>query len=502
MWDKNGYLRDWRNPTPGPIEALAPQRADRVTRRYVYGGGQLVQRETYRDRGAGAPEITRTIQTAPGTSAPVAWLDSDGVIDVLMKDRQGMPLWTYRARAGRRWFDASGPDEYKGSGSGILAALPLPGGSRYLEYPAWHLRAIEGDYLMGRRGILGWRGTFDVNLLIGGPMPAADLPASEQDRPWWHWAIAIGGAVVAVVGGVVLIVASAGMATPGVIMGWGQLAVLAAGTGLTVAGLTAGVSMIAGNDPLTAAKHGGIAGVATAAAVFTGGAAYAGVGAFLLGAGSATPMLPTLVGAGLLQSTAAMSLAGIAGGYVGGQTYGILETKMLGGTWDESVAAGQSQGTMGAYIGAAMPWVALGARGVGHGAARVHRGGRALGRGRVAWRIQRYGKVGRGGLNKVNLATGKRVPTGVVTGVDVHPVIARGGTRRPWYWRSHFHAGHPTARFGASPSSIGRTLQYAHLPWEGLGAWYRAFPVKAPLVTAGAGATVVGGAYGVYQLVD
>ena len=279
IWDKDGYLRDWRNPTPGPIEALAPQRADRVTRRYVYGGSQLVQRETYRDRNSSVPEITRTIPTAPGTSAPVAWLDSDGVIDVQMKDRHGLPFWTYRARAGRRPFDVSDQWEQECSGSGVLAPLPLPGGSRYMDYPAWHLRAIEGDYLMGRRGVFGWEGrTGDYQLLIGGPQSVPqqlELSWSERmllnayENPW-QTAGYIAGGVVLVVGGVALTIVTGG-------------AFLGMVAGGAIAGFGMGFGMIGAitNDLDAAMRAGGIGALAGA----VGGAAAYGVGG-LLGAGA------------------------------------------------------------------------------------------------------------------------------------------------------------------------------------------------------------------------
>ena len=384
LWDKNGYLRDWRNPTPGPIEALGPQRADRVIRRYVYGGGQLVQRETYRDRYDEILEITRTIQTAPGTSAPVAWHDSDGVIDVQMRDRKGMPLWTYRAREGKYSWDYT-PDLTHASDrqrehlanmdvdpywenncrrSGILAPLPLPGGKRYMDYPAWHLRAIESDHLMGRRGVLGWnRATVDQQLMLPGSLEMIEgaepawyekMLANAYENPWQTAGYIAGGAVL-VVGGVVVTVMTGGFA--GFVIG-GAIAGFGMGFGMTGA-IT--------NDFGAAFQAGAIGAIAGA----VGGAASFGVlGAF--GGASAVG------GMSLLSQMGVGALAGGAGGFTGGFAGGTLGTRFMGGqSWGDSLYSGLQTGAKGALygaaFGAAVPLAIAGGRALGRGAGRLVR---------------------------------------------------------------------------------------------------------------------------------
>ena len=376
MWDKNGYLRDWRNPTPGPIEALAPQRADRVTRRYVYGSGQLVQRETYRDRNSSVPEITRTIQTAPGTSAPVAWLDSDGVIDVQMKDRQGLPLWTYRARAGRRWFDASGPEEHECSGSGVLAALPLPGGSRYMDYPAWHLRAIEPDYLMGRRGLLGWSGTFDRYLLLDGPMPVTD--PSEQS--WWEeysdWVI--GGGLV-LVGGILV--------ATGVGAGFG-VGLLIAGGGFFARGYA---SASRRNQDSWWSASPGVAG-----AIHGVGTAAVYVGGFVAGGAVFGKALTMGVGLGL-GSRAVGTIIGtrMGRGQSGGEVFwgSLADISGVGGIWagvtGKDIATGDDLGLDEFQRGQAFGMGLVQSAAVAYGAYRVGR-----------WAAPKIGRGIRAGVNR------------------------------------------------------------------------------------------------------
>ena len=116
---------------------------------------------------------------------------------------------------------------------------------------------------------------------------------------------------------------------------------------------------------------------------------------------------------------------------------------------------------------------------------------------KIPWRIQRYRGAGGGGINKVDLSTGKRVNDSVLTGVDLHST-----SPRPWYTRLHFHAAKSGVRFGAGAGNMGRLLKHAHLPWEGLGAWYKAFPVKAPLVTTGAAGALAGIGYGTYKAAE
>ena len=411
MWDKDGYLRDWRNPTPGPIEALAPQRADRVTRRYVYGGGQLVQRETYRDRGASAPEITRTIQTAPGTSAPVAWLDSDGVIDVQMKDRHGLPFWTYRARAGRRPFDVSDQWEQECSGSGVLAPLPLPGGSRYMDYPAWHLRAIEGDYLMGRRGVFGWEGrTGDYQLLIGGPQSVPqqlELSWSERmllnayENPWQTAGYIAGGAAIAGAG-LAAIVLSGGTAVPALVA-W------AVGGGLVMGGTVfAGVGAVT-HDTGQAVMAGATAGVATAAAILTGGGAYA-------------------LFAPLMGSFLASGMAWGAGAFASRTASGIMQREPIGQTLSEAKNEFMLWGTVGLVTGGLGPVLQFAGRGFRAGAQAVRPALAHVGRGmaratagfaqRQGWRqIAAIARGAQHGVGSSSWNAFQQASTGVFRGV-------------------------------------------------------------------------------------
>ena len=46
--DRNGRLRDPKNPSIGPIEHNVPGTAERVVHRYIYDGSTPAVRETYR----------------------------------------------------------------------------------------------------------------------------------------------------------------------------------------------------------------------------------------------------------------------------------------------------------------------------------------------------------------------------------------------------------------------------------------------------------------------
>lgn len=72
LWDANRRVRDAKNPMPGPVERLRPERAGTVCQRYCYDGAELIQRETYRNGVKAAdkrPEVTRIVRTAPAGTA-------------------------------------------------------------------------------------------------------------------------------------------------------------------------------------------------------------------------------------------------------------------------------------------------------------------------------------------------------------------------------------------------------------------------------------------------
>ena len=134
-------------------------------------------------------EFTRFLHTAPG--GPTVYLDSDGTMDVNLTDRTSRPWFLHRMREGVRPVTLpAGTTATDCRHSGQMKPLPLAAGD-YLAYPPWHLRVLEADVLLGRRGILGYDGkTFDLGLEIGAAIEADDLSAwdsfllNSYENPW------------------------------------------------------------------------------------------------------------------------------------------------------------------------------------------------------------------------------------------------------------------------------------------------------------------------------
>jgi len=183
--DCSGRLRDAKHPTIGPIELNVPGTSNLVALRYLYDGNMPAARETFRNTTDGKPKSpvnysdtkAETTRFAPAISggSSMFLMDDDGTVDALVTDRSGMPWFTYRAREGMYTVPAypNSPDkhpdghflygplerpvsvEFRGTGMVDPPELPM---SAYLDYAPWYVRVLEGDFLMGRRGVAGWNG--------------------------------------------------------------------------------------------------------------------------------------------------------------------------------------------------------------------------------------------------------------------------------------------------------------------------------------------------------
>ena len=301
-------------------------------------------------------DVTQIIPSGHG--GPTFWVDSDGQVDVQMSDSYGQPWFWYRARGG------AGGDAFF-AGSGLLLPPRLPQ-SQYVDFAPWHARVLEPDYLSGRRGLSGWDGkSYDWGLLLSGEK------GWDWSDPWTY--VVIGGTVVAIAGGVALIIASGGLATPLVALGAQSL-----GVGLVLGGATTGVTMAATGNPGLAGRMGLAVGAGAAAAWFTGGLAFGmaseSLTAAALGIGG-SGLLPaaTLTGG---QSAAITSVAGMLGGGVGAGAGAFTQGLIMGQPWRAALATADHDATIGGAIAFAMPWAGAGIR--------VARGGIARGAGWLA----------------------------------------------------------------------------------------------------------------------
>ncbi len=354
LWDRDGILRDAKYPTPGPVERLRPERAENVTHRYGYDGGNLIQRETYRDKpgtaGYMTPELTRMIQTIPG--GPLVFADNDGRIDVQMTDSRGKPLFMYRAQEGHdsnrhsqahlalqaaeRIDRQTGDDAYRGTGE--LQPTALPAGL-YMDYLPWHLRVAEGDMILGRRGLHGWDGKQYDNGVALVPRVEADK-STDGDVVTRVVSVLVG--TVLVLGGIAITVATFGAGIPLMLAG------MTVGGALIGAGIAGGIAGAVTGDPLEAAYAGTIG---------LGGGAAGGLAAGLAMVGGAALLAPTvaqgLAATGLGTQLALGMNAGIAGGFAGGFTESALQGDGLGTAVEQGVYAGAVGGIMGvAGVGA------------------------------------------------------------------------------------------------------------------------------------------------------
>ena len=173
LWDANGRLRDAKYPTPGPYEQLPEGRSDRIFHRYTYDGPHVCLRESYRLGDDDTvcfvqPEVTRQVQVVPGGGGSVVYADNDGTQDTALVDRFGRPLFMLRSRDGYHQ-NISRTDWYRLRHSGVLRPMSLPTGP-YADFAPWHLRALEPDFLAGRRGVLGSGEPlrYDYGLLVAG----------------------------------------------------------------------------------------------------------------------------------------------------------------------------------------------------------------------------------------------------------------------------------------------------------------------------------------------
>jgi YD repeat-containing protein len=349
LWDSRCNLRDWKAPTPGPIE-MPRANAARVIHRYLYDGAQWVQRETHRQTAAqyqaaaaattrpaaGALEFTRRLPLAAGVAGGTVFCDSDGVVDALLLNRFGEPWMMGRLRGGR-----------VNAGTGVMRPVSLPTGP-YIDFLPWSLRVAEEDYLLGRRGLAGWNGlSYDPGLLIPGPELPVELGFWDtlryrwEENPWLTIGYIAGGALL-VIGGVVVTVMTGGLA--GFVIG-GAIAGF---------GMSFGVTGAMTHDFGLAVQAGAIGAVAGG----IGGAASYGVLAAFGGVAAVGGMsLLNQVGIGLL--------SGGAGGFAGGFTGGTLGGLAAGQSWGKAIDAGWEAGKTGALWGAAFGGAApLGMAGV------------------------------------------------------------------------------------------------------------------------------------------
>ena len=387
------------------------------------------------------------IPTIP--NGPQVYADSDGVVDVQMSDRFGRPWFMYRAREGylgQKLNKKKDMDYALGMGrhTGILRPPALPRGP-FMNHQPWHLRVLEPDIMMGRRGVLGWDGLdHNKGLMVNGGV----APSWWDDvMDWWddldhteRWLYGTAG----------IAVVAAAAAAAATVLTAGSIWVPIIGAGVFSASLGAhewgGFRMDAYGPKDTAGRLWQLGGK---------------IGMVLGGIGVAWPFMSlahsagtAIYGAAPVGGQIAMNLGGSALGlgylgYVGHGMYNTFQDIRAGeADWidfadrhaiDAAMVPLAAYGATRSLIRAgrlAAPGIAAAGRAIGRSGAHV---GRRLGRvstrlmrrGAVGWRIQRYPGAGGGGLNKVNLATGKRVPTGVVTGVDVHRVAARGGGPEP-----------------------------------------------------------------------
>jgi YD repeat-containing protein len=217
MLDRNGRIRHHKHPTPGPVETTAAP----AYYRYVYDGKELTQRETWNADGK-CTEITRIVQSIPSRPSSTFFIDSDGTIDVNVIDRLGKQVCLYRAYEGKHKYKIDGMRNL-----GILQPLHLAAGP-YLDYLPYYMRVMEGDFLLGRQGVLGWdQIPRDWSVKLAGPMPEMDPGLS----PITLWLANLSDTEVNVYGTVAAVGIGIGLAVaPGTVI-----------TGLAIAGGGGGV---------------------------------------------------------------------------------------------------------------------------------------------------------------------------------------------------------------------------------------------------------------------
>jgi len=186
--------------------------------------------------------ITQFIRAYAG--GPTFYVDSDETVDVQMTDRFGRPWFLFRSREGEkvspgaRFVREEGERERPPRGyrpedlvyedpvrhSGVLEPAAFPTGP-FKQYMPWHMRVMESDVLIGRRGSAGWDGkSYDAGQWI-----TPYIEPTWLERVWGsvkEWCGNLPGwlrtaiEVVAVVAAVVLIVvASIAFPVLGVIAG-------------------------------------------------------------------------------------------------------------------------------------------------------------------------------------------------------------------------------------------------------------------------------------------
>ena len=359
--DKDGRLRDFKHPTPGPVEAPLPNRGDRVVYRYVYDGSQLAQRET---KWSGTPrlDITRIIPSLPGRNGPTIFIDSDRTVDINLVDRQSTPVCLYRAMEGFHQFrPANEGDLGVSRNSGILRPPSLASGP-FLDYPAFHMQVLEPDVLLGRQGFLGWNQIErDWTIKLAGPIPEEPEYSwfvklgfmAEGATQWWNkldfhdpataWSFGIG--VVLVIGGIALTIVTAGAASPILFL---------------LASTVAGAAMGGGMALLANANNPGhrLSSLAEGAAIGAIGG-LAGGGAMLGAARLAGTTVAAALRGGLLAQMAMGGSAGMAGGFAAGTATGLMQGK----SWSDSLGMGITGGVMGGMLGVGLP-LALGGIGL------------------------------------------------------------------------------------------------------------------------------------------
>jgi hypothetical protein len=285
------------------------------------------------------------VQSIPSRPGSTFFIDSDGTIDVNVIDRLGKQVCLYRAYEGKHLYKTDGMRNL-----GILQPLHLLAGP-YLDYLPYYMRVMEGDLLLGRQGVLGWDNVpRDWSTKLAGPMPEMDPGLSSWQRiflnldehPQATW-VYVGVGTALVLGGIVLTVATGGLA--GFVIGG---ALIGGGFGFGVTG--------AATNNLGAALTAGAIG---AVAGGIGGAASYGV---LAAAGG----LAAVGGMSLLSQVGIGALAGGAGGFAGGFSGGTLGGLAAGQSWDQALQSGWESGKTGAIwgaaFGAAIPLVAAGLR--------------------------------------------------------------------------------------------------------------------------------------------